>query len=42
MRELSGQDRDASWAADGGRAEVLLVEGPAVDEMFVDEWNIVQ
>ena len=42
VRELSGQDRDASWAADGGCAEVLLVKGSTVDEMFVDEWNIVQ
>jgi len=42
VRELPGQDRDASWAADGGRAEVLPVEGSTVDEMFVDEWNIVQ
>jgi hypothetical protein len=42
VRELSGQDRDASRATDGGRAEMLPVVGSTVDEMFVDEWEIVQ
>lgn len=40
--ELSGQDGDASWAADGGGAKVLLVERSTVDEMLVDQRNIVQ